>query len=153
MKIVLLVLVFWSSQLNAQELVFSSEVSTDNITADEVFELTFTISNGDGEFTAPELESFQIVGGPNVQSSIQIINGDMNQEKSYTYYLKPLDIGELTIEPAQLVTDEGIISTPEIQIIVNGDSSKLEKKSKRKGSDSYNNPKKSIFDKNSIRKI
>lgn len=105
-------------QVQAQEFMFSSEVSTDHVKMDEVFELTFTMENTSGEFIGPALEEFIIVGGPNVSSSIQIINGDMSQKKKYTYYLKAKYEGVLLIESAFIESDEGGVSSPEITIVV-----------------------------------
>ena len=160
MKVLFLVIALASFQLKAQELIFSSEVSTDNVTVDEVFELTFTIKDGSGDFTAPVLESFDIVGGPNVSSSIQITNGSMQQEKSYTYYIRAKYEGELVIESATLDTDEGILTTPEIIIFVgegdgsnSGSTYKKQHQSKRKNKKDKKKKRKSIFKRSEIKKI
>lgn len=148
-KIFLLVIISFAA--NGQELSFSSEVSTDNIDIDEVFELKYSISGGSGEFTPPILEFFEIVGGPNVQSSIQIMNGEVRREKSYIYFIRPKVEGELSIEYASLNTDDGILTTSEILIYVGTERSKI--KNNHKQTPIKRKRSRSIFSKEAIKKI
>lgn len=115
----LLFTVVWVQVASAQSPTFSVAVSSDTILLGNYFELKFTIENSTSAgFEAPDLHEFNVIGGPNTSSGMSIINGDVNQTASYTYYLEPSDIGVYTIKPAYLTTGELSFETPPIDIIV-----------------------------------
>jgi len=103
----------------AQTPKFSVAVSSDTILLGNYFELKFTIENAPANgFQAPDLHKFDIIGGPNTSSSMSIINGEVSQSSSYTYYLKPPDIGVYTIKPAYLTSEDIALETFPIDVIV-----------------------------------
>lgn len=97
---------------------FSVEVSSDTIFIGNYIEITFHIDNIEGEFEMPHLEGFEVIGGPNVSSSMQILNGRMTSKKSYSYYIQPHATGTFVIDPAGLLTHEKKWQTEEIKIEV-----------------------------------
>ena len=104
---------------SAQSPKFTVEVSSDTVLLGNYFELKFTIENTSATgFEVPDLHEFNVIGGPNTSSSMSIINGQVSQSASYTYYLEPTDIGVYTIKPAYLTTGEVALETPPIDIIV-----------------------------------
>lgn len=113
----LVICLFAQYTLDAQDPVFKVEVSSDSILVGNYFELVFTIENAEGKFDAPNLSEFDIIGGPNTSSSFSMINGRVTQSASYSYYLKPRDIGVFTIPPAFYETDETTLETIPIDII------------------------------------
>ena len=105
--------------LGAQSAKFSVSVSSDTILLGNYFELKFTVENAPSNgFEAPDLHEFNLVGGPNTSSSMSIVNGQVSQSATYTYYLEPMDIGVYTIKPAYLTSEEIALETPPIDIIV-----------------------------------
>lgn len=102
----------------AQESGFRIEVSADTLLAGNYFELKYTVEDMAARFEAPDLSGFDIVGGPNTSSSFSMINGKVTQSSSYSYYLKPADIGVYTIPPAYVMTDSDTLATMPIDIIV-----------------------------------
>jgi len=123
MKKQLLLLVFGlalGTTLMAQdEPRFTIEVSTDSILMGNYFQVTFTLENAKGsDFAPPTFDGFNIVSGPNTSSSMSIVNGDVSQKVSYTYYLEPQDIGNYFIEPASIATAETILETQPIEVLV-----------------------------------
>lgn len=103
----------------AQDPKLSVSVSSDTVLLGNYFELKFTIENSPARgFEAPGLHEFNVIGGPNTSSSMSIINGEVSQSASYTYYLEPVEIGVYTIKPAYLTTGEIALETPPIDIIV-----------------------------------
>lgn len=103
----------------AQEVKFSVSVSSDSILVGNYLELKYTIENTQPNgFEPPSFADLEVVGGPNTSTSISIVNGEMTQSASFTYYLRPPDIGAYTIPPAFLKTDESGIETPPIEIYV-----------------------------------
>ena len=98
---------------------FRIEVSCDSVLFGHYISVMFTIENVQGEFELPDLPSFEIIGGPNQSTSMQIMNGITSQTIRYTYYLKPTDEGPLTIYPAYLTTNDGtVLETKPIHIRV-----------------------------------
>ena len=88
---------------------FSVESSKNEVLLGNAFALTFTIKNlQNAKFQAPEWSEFGLewVGGPSQSTSMQIINGDVTSSASYTYYVRPLEEGTVSI-PAQTLEHEG----------------------------------------------
>ena len=104
--------------LNAGDVVFRVEVSTDTVLLGNYFELKFTVENARGNFVHPDFYGFEIVGGPNHSSSFSMINGRVTQSATYTYYLQPLDEGIYFIDPASIDVNGKIMETPTLEIIV-----------------------------------
>jgi hypothetical protein len=103
----------------AQSPKFTVAVSSDTILLGNYFELKFTIENATSNgFEAPDMYDFNVIGGPNTSTSISIINGEMTQSATYTYYLEPMEIGVFTIRPAYLTSGDVALETPPIDIIV-----------------------------------
>jgi hypothetical protein len=99
---------------NAQKGSFSVKVDKDTMFTDEVLKVEFFIDN----FKAPDFSGFRLVAGPNTSSSMSIINGEVSQKKSYSFVLIPEDTGIVTIGAATLKTDDDIIDTESIDIVV-----------------------------------
>jgi len=102
----------------AQEGSFSLDISSDSVLIGNYFQIRFTVENFQGKFEPPDFNDFTVVGGPNRSSSFSMINGETKQTISYTYYLKPLEIGRYTIPPAYIVQGEKTLETPPVDIIV-----------------------------------
>jgi hypothetical protein len=104
---------------HAQAPRFTVSVSSDSVLLGNYFEVKFTVENGRAAgFEAPDFRDFNVIGGPNTSTSMSIINGEVSQSASFTYYLEPMDIGVFTIKPAYLNTGENTLETPPIDIIV-----------------------------------
>lgn len=98
---------------------FTVKVSMDSILFGNYFQVVFSLENAKGEdFQAPAFEEFQVVSGPNFSSSFSMINGDVTQSVSYTFYLEPKEIGNYYIEPASIKVEEKILETDPIEILV-----------------------------------
>jgi hypothetical protein len=104
--------------LSAQKGNFSISVDKDTMYQDEVVKLEIVLENIQGTYTHPDLGVFRIAGGPNTSSSFSMINGEVNQKKSYTYLLLPEATGRLTIGAASLKTNDGVIQTEPVDIFV-----------------------------------
>ena len=93
---------------------FEFKISTDSILIGNYIELSFIAENVDGDFEAPTFDNVEVVGGPNTSNSIQIINGDQSSSTSWSYYIKPNEMGETVLEPAFLVTEDKTYETDPI---------------------------------------
>lgn len=106
--------------VNAQEgPKFTVEVSSDSVLMDNYFTVTFTLENAEGlNFAPPAFDGFELVSGPNTSTSMSMINGEVTRKVAYTYYLRPLNIGNYYIEPASIESDEGVLETLPREVIV-----------------------------------
>lgn len=118
---ILLVSVFLASQIGlAQENAkFSVKVSMDSVLYGNYFQVVFSLENAKGQdFQAPSFEDFVVKSGPNMSSSFSMVNGDVSQSISYTFYLEPKDIGNYYIQPASIAVGESMLETEPIEIMV-----------------------------------
>lgn len=103
----------------AQDAKFSVSVSSDSILLGNYVKVTFSLKNAKGDnFQSPEFEGFQIVSGPNMSSNFSMINGEVSQSVSYTYYIEPKNIGNHFIQPASIETENHVLETLPIEVMV-----------------------------------
>ena len=102
--------------LSAQS--FDIEVSSDSVLLGNYIEVSFKLKNIKGKFEAPSFDGFTVISGPNMSSSMQIINGDMSSTQSYSYYIRPNETGLYTITPAYLDTEGSTLETSPTDINV-----------------------------------
>ena len=115
-------LLLWSSisTFSQSTARFTVQVSTDSVLMDNPFQVVFSLENAAGNnFQAPDLSLyFDVISGPNVSTSMQLLNGQMSQSVSFTYYLRPRETGLFFIEATSVETPEGYLETLPIEIIV-----------------------------------
>jgi len=109
---------FGSSVLIAQEGTFKASVSKSEILLGNSFEVRFELDNVDGKFEAPDFKDFVIVSGPNTSMSMSMMNGTTKKQMTYSYILKPREIGTYYIEPAFVNGASGELYTDPITIEV-----------------------------------
>ncbi len=98
---------------------FSVKVSMDSVLHGNYFQVVFSLENAKGQdFQAPAFEDFIVKSGPNMSSSFSMMNGDVSQSISYTFYLEPKDIGNYYIQPASISVGEMMLETEPIEILV-----------------------------------
>jgi hypothetical protein len=91
--------------LQAQDIVLKAQYPP-VVTEGEQFAISWNVNASGGEFTAPAFTGFYKLAGPQTSysSSMQIINGKVSQETSYTYvyYLQAMSEGRFTLGPATI---------------------------------------------------
>ena len=99
---------------------FTVQVSTDSILMGNYFEVKFTLENAKGHnFESPGFsDHFNVVSGPNTSTSMSVVNGEMTQSMSITYYLEPRDIGSYYILPASVEAGDKILETSPLEVLV-----------------------------------
>lgn len=103
----------------AQDAKFTATVTIDSVLLGNVIQVSFELKNAKGgQFNPPQFEHFDIVGGPNQSSSFSMVNGDVSQSMSYSYYLQPREVGTFYIEPASINADDTALETMPIEINV-----------------------------------
>ena len=103
-KILIIFVLLYAAGIFAQSL--TATVSSDKVGLNDQFQLSFTFEGQDinsvRNFTPPSLEKFYNLSGPNQSTSVQIINGTVSGSLSFTYYLKPKELGKFTIGVASV---------------------------------------------------
>lgn len=98
---------------------FTVEVSTDSVLFGNYFQVQFTLHNASGsEFRPPAFDEFEVMNGPNMSSSFSMSNGKITQSVTYTYYLKPREVGNYYIQPASIKTGYKILETDAKEVLV-----------------------------------
>ena len=86
------------------------------------FQLIYSLNDKGSDLRVPDIKDFQILMGPSTSqsSSMQIINGNVTREVSYTYtyVLSALDVGKFTIEPATIKVDGKTYKSNSVEIEV-----------------------------------
>jgi hypothetical protein len=115
---IVLLLMLQSSLLFAADIHFTATVSKTEVSTTEQFEVTFAINGNGDRFTPPSFTGFLIVAGPNVSTSMSVINGNASSSMEYSYVLIAAKPGSYTIGPASIVVNGKQLSTKPINIKV-----------------------------------
>lgn len=111
---------FWVGlifHLHAQK--FVAFVDKKEVALNDVFQVSFRLENAQAnQIVPPPFSNFQIAGGPNTSTSMQIINGQVSQSVTYSFYLRPKSEGSFTIGSASVVVDGKKLETNEISVKV-----------------------------------
>lgn len=101
---------------------FKSSVDKTTVAENERFQVYFTFEGEDvnklNNFKPPEFNDFRILSGPNRSTSMQIVNGKMSTSLTYSYYLHPKAIGEVTVGSASVDYERKTYTTEAITIKV-----------------------------------
>jgi len=112
----------------AQDIKFIATAVPKVLRVGEQFQLVYEINKDVSELQIPELNDFQLLGGPSTSSSssIQIINGKTTRSSkyTYTYYLSALKDGIYTIAPATAKIKKDTYKSNAVKIeVIKGKSS------------------------------
>ena len=119
MKRILLLCLLLSTGLLVRAQQFTARANATTVAEGRTFQVTFTLSNiNSGSFTPPDFAGFDIVSGPNRSTSVQMMNGEVNKQTSYTYVLSPQRTGRLTVGPGTIQSPAGNLRTAPITITV-----------------------------------
>ena len=87
--------------LNSQSQTFNAQVSKNKVAVGEVFQLAFTIEGAGGQINMPPFnKDFDIAGGPNQSQSMSMINGNISQSTTLSYFIAAKKEGKFTIGSA-----------------------------------------------------
>lgn len=106
------------SVLFAADVKFTVSVSKTEVGTTEQFEITFAINGNGDRFTPPSFNGFLVVSGPNVSTSMTVINGNASSSLSYSYDLVAVKEGTYTIGAATILVNGKEQSTKPIKIKV-----------------------------------
>lgn len=113
-----LILLFLSFQAILAQVQFEAKVSKQTLGLNERLRIDFTMNDDGDNFTPPNFEGFKIVAGPSQQVSQSWINGRSSFNKTYSYFLLPMQKGTLVIRQASIDIRGQIYKTSPIKITV-----------------------------------
>ena len=116
-KILILVLTINSFVLSAQ-VNFEATVSKSKLALNERLRIDFVMNQNGDNFSPPEFDNFQIIGGPNQSIKTSYVNGERKFSKTYSYFLKPLKKGKLKINQASIEIDGEIYKSLQIEVLI-----------------------------------
>ncbi len=112
MKSQISILIALLASLNIIAQSFEIKVSSDSVLVGNYIIVSVTANNMErGKFEAPDFDGMRIINGPNISNSIQIVNGEKSSKATYTYHVKPPDVGLYTISPAYMIGNEETAET------------------------------------------
>ncbi len=115
-KYILLLLISFQGLL--AQVQFEAKVSRNTLGLNERLRVDF-IMNVDGDnFVQPNFEGFRVIAGPSQQISQSWINGRSSFEKIYSYFLLPLQKGNLVIKQAVIEFNGQLYKTAPVRIKV-----------------------------------
>lgn len=122
-------MIFLPLSIYSQQAVFEAYSDAKQVTLNSYAEVIFTLKNANGsDFIPPDFSGFNIVTGPNTSSSVQIINGVVSKEISYSYTLQPLKTGKFIIGSATINVGRKKLRSNSLQIeVVKGKNSSKDK--------------------------
>ncbi len=98
---------------------FTVEVSTDSLLLGNRLSVSFSLQNAQGEdFVFPQFEGLVKVGGPNVSSQMNVVNGRMSQRVTYTFYLEAHEVGDFYVEPASVKVGNAYLESDPVLVRV-----------------------------------
>ena len=119
-------LLLGSFSLLGQDIKLIASIDRNPVGLNEQFVYQLEISGSGSGVPDPNLpgfEDFRILGGPNVSTSVQIVNGSMSSSKSYSVILLPRKAGTFNIPPVTITHKGKTYQSNAIRLVVNQQSS------------------------------
>lgn len=104
--------------VSAQDPAFNAVVDKQTVAVGDPFNVKFTIENGRGDITPPDLSDFTVVFGPSRSSSFQIINGQQTSNMTLSYTLRAKSEGKFSIGSAVAKVGSKLLKSDPIEIEV-----------------------------------
>ena len=94
------------------------EKSDDTVAVGKSVSVSIVIENASlKKAINPAFEGF-VVDGPSISTSMSMINGVTTQSSTYTYNLRPKNVGEYFLSSLKIETDKGVFYTEPSKIVV-----------------------------------
>lgn len=119
----ILSLMLWAAAAAAQPLSITSSVDRTSLALNQQLVLTVELTgegaNSVGRIDLPDVSEFlAIIGSGGTSQSIQIINGKMSVQKSFTYFYQTIKEGSFTIPPVSVTYKGHSVSSKAIELTV-----------------------------------
>ena len=108
----------FSNDVQSQAAKFTVECP-EKVRISTIFDVSFTLTNAEGDdFRAPDFSEFEVISGPSREQSFSMINGVTSRQSRFSFRVKPLKTGSVTLGAAQIKVNGKIIKTPTKSIVV-----------------------------------
>lgn len=94
------------------------EISADTIGMEDAVKVSYKLKGARAQIDILDFENFHIAGGPNISSSMRMVNGTISQEYEQSYYLIPKDQGSVYVPSASVVIDDLVLETEPKEVFV-----------------------------------
>ena len=114
-----------SGHFAGAQIKFSASITPSQIGKDEFAQLKLTVENAREvqQINPPQLKDFVIVSGPNQESGMSVVNGNVNKYIALSYIIKPKGVGNFSIPPAMAKADGVDYKSNRVDIKVTATSS------------------------------
>ena len=116
-NILILILALNSLFISAQ-VKFDASVSKTKLGLNERLRVDFVMNQNGDNFSPPDFENFQIIGGPNQSIKTSYVNGERSFSKTYSYFLQPLKKGSIRIKQASIEIDGEEYKSLPIEVLI-----------------------------------
>jgi len=116
-NILILILALNSLFISAQ-VKFDASVSKTKLGLNERLRVDFVMNQNGDNFSPPDFENFQIIGGPNQSIKTSYVNGERSFSKTYSYFLQPLKKGSIKIKQASVEIDGEEYKSLPIEVLI-----------------------------------
>ncbi|MEP6595482.1 MAG: BatD family protein [Ginsengibacter sp.] len=119
---------YFAFQINTKavaQVKFSAVCPNKQISKNEYLQVQYIVENASNveQIVPPSFKNFSIISGPNQQSGVSSINGNIKQFIALEYILKPQRTGNFTLDPATAKADGKTLRSNSLSVVVNNKSS------------------------------
>ena len=116
--ILLMCALLWCSLSFGQKAAINASSSRTTVGLNEPFRVTYSTSEANGQFQAPQFKNFQVVSGPYTSQQTQFINGSRSFSKKMTYDIVATKQGVFNLAPATMILDGRVMKSNSLKIEV-----------------------------------
>ncbi len=111
---------FFSFSLAAQsDIQFVADTDTERLLPRQSLEISYTLENASGtDFSPPDFSPFEVLRGPSISNSLQIINGNRSSSITYTFVLAAPGPGKYTIPRASIQVEGQSLTSGTLKVEV-----------------------------------
>jgi hypothetical protein len=122
MKHFLTTLFLFSIYITHAQVSFTASTDAKQVALGDIFEVKFTLKNGQGtRFSPPNFADFAVVGGPNRMNSMTMVNGVASNSETISYVLQGKQEGKFSVGSASVaVKGQTYTTTPVLIEVVKG---------------------------------
>ena len=107
-----------NSLILSSQVKFDASVSKSKLGLNERLRVDFVMNENGDNFSPPNFENFQVIGGPNQSIKTSYVNGERSFSKTYSYFLKPLKKGNLKISQASIEIEGEIYKSLPLEVFI-----------------------------------
>jgi hypothetical protein len=118
---ILMILVCCGGMISTKSQVnISQQISPAEINKDEYATLKIIVENADNvqQVSPPSLKNFIVLSGPNQESGMSSVNGNVKRYTALVFILKPKQTGKISIDPATVTVGGKSFKTNSTQLLV-----------------------------------